>query len=183
MSAGPQVRRSDKLMTQTSVEELLSRAYSGRLATVGPDGWPYVCPLLYIWLDGKIWVHTTSAIGHLRNNVMFQPKVCFELDEPGQVFLYGRSECDTSLEYRSVVVFGQISILEDDAQKTAFFDVLMQKYTPQDIGRPRGVYPRLNQVTVYAITVERRTGKETILPAVESQWPALANKATRHAGA
>ena len=38
--------------------------------------------------------------------------------------------------------------------------------------RPAGFYPRLDQITLYAIAVERMTGKETVLPAAPQRWPA-----------
>ena len=172
MSDAPQVRRTDKLMSQARVAEMLAGAYSGRLATVGADGWPYICPLLYVWMDGEIWVHNTGAQGHLRSNIEREAKVCFELDEPGEVFPYGRFDCDTSIAYRSVVAFGAIRIVDDKARKTAFFDALMAKYFPQESARPQGFYPRLDDTTVYAIAVERMTGKETALPAPDRRWPA-----------
>ena len=31
---------------------LLAGGFAGRLGTVGPDGWPYVVPLLYVFMDG-----------------------------------------------------------------------------------------------------------------------------------
>ena len=37
----------------------------------------------------------------------------------------------------------------------------------------KGDFPRLDEVTVYAIAIERMTGKETALPAVQSRWPAV----------
>ena len=64
--------------------------------------------LLYIWRGGEIWVHNTREAGHLRSNIDREPKVCFEIDEPGQVFPYGRFEYDTSVAYRSVVAVGRI---------------------------------------------------------------------------
>jgi hypothetical protein len=166
------VRRADKLMSDERVLEMISCAYSGRLASVGPDGWPYIVPLLYVWKDGEVWVHNTRTQGHLRANVDHEPKVCFEVDDPGQVFAYGRFECDTSVAYRSVVVFGHIRIVEDREQKKAFFDAFMQKYGNSDWERPKSFYPRLDQVTVYAIAVERMTGKETPLPPLQARWPA-----------
>jgi hypothetical protein len=39
--------------------------------------------------------------------------------------------------------------------------------------RPKSFYPRLDEVTVYAIAVERITGKHCPLPPVSEQWPAL----------
>jgi len=175
MSSAPQVRRTDKLMSEVAVREMLSRAYSGRLATLGPDGWPYIVPLLYVCMDNEIWVHNTSAPGHLRRNVDHEARVCFEVDEPGEIFAYGRFECDTSIAYRSVVAFGQIRIIADREQKAAFFDGLMKKYADGDLSRPKGFYPRLDQVTVYAIAIERLTGKETRLPTVGNRWPAVDN--------
>jgi nitroimidazol reductase NimA-like FMN-containing flavoprotein (pyridoxamine 5'-phosphate oxidase superfamily) len=172
MSSPSQVRRTDKLMPDDKLGELLSSSYCGRLATVGADGSPYICPLLYVWMQGQVWLHNTSALGHLQTNVRHEPRVCFEIDTPGHVFPYGRFQCDTSVEYQSVVVFGRISIVEDSARKTAFFDALMAKYYNEDPTRPKGFYPRLDDVVVYMLTVERKTGKQTPLPATGAQWPA-----------
>jgi len=181
MSNAPQVRRTDKLMSETGTREFIARAYSGRLASVGPDGWPYIVPLLYVWMNGEIWVHNTRARGHFRSNVDHEPRVCFEVDDSGEAFAYGRFECDTSMAYRSVVAFGRIRIIEDQQQKKAFFDGLMAKYGDPKWDRPKGFYPRLEQVTVYAITVERMTGKETLLPTIENRWPAADNTKTPNA--
>jgi len=175
MSNEPQLRRMDKLMADEGVKEMISRGYSGRLATVGPDGWPYIVPLLYVWMNGGIWVHNTRARGHFRANVDHEPRVCFELDDSGEVFAYGRYECDTSIAYRSVVVFGRIRVVEDRQQKEAFFDALMRKYGNPKWGRPKNFFPRLDQVTVYLIAIERMTGKETPLPTMENRWPIVDN--------
>ena len=125
MSDAPGVRRADKKLDDARARELLQRAGSGRLATVGADGWPYVVPLLHVWIDGEIWVHNTRARGHLRANVDHEARVCFEVDAAGEVFPYGRFECDTSVAYESVVVFGRIRVVEDAERKRAFFDALM----------------------------------------------------------
>jgi nitroimidazol reductase NimA-like FMN-containing flavoprotein (pyridoxamine 5'-phosphate oxidase superfamily) len=173
MSAPPQVRRKDKLMTDADAEAFLARGYCGRIATIGPDGWPYCVPLLYVWADGEVLVHNPAARGHLRANVEHDQRVCFEVDEPGEVFDYGRFECDTSVAYRSVIVFGRARIVEDAPAKQRFFDALMAKYGKPESGRPRHFYPRLDEITLYAIAPMRITGKATPLPAVAEQWPAL----------
>ena len=175
MSSAPQVRRTDKLMSDERVREVVSSGFSGRLATVGPDGWPYIVPLLYVWINGEIWVHNTRARGHLRANVDHERRVCFELDDAGEVFAYGRYECDTTVAYRSVVVFGHIRVVDDRQQKEAFFDALMTKYGDPGWDRPKNFFPRLDEVTVYVIAIERMTGKETALPSVENRWPTVDN--------
>lgn len=58
----------------------------------------------------------------------------------------------------------------------------MAKYGKPEWDRPKGVFPRLDRITVYAVTLERLGGKETALPAVAEQWPALDRTKTPEAG-
>jgi nitroimidazol reductase NimA-like FMN-containing flavoprotein (pyridoxamine 5'-phosphate oxidase superfamily) len=148
MSGPPQVRRTDKVMAQDKALDTLERGFCGRLATVGEDGYPYCLPLLYVWMDGQVWVHNTLARGHLRTNVDHDSRVC---------------------------------IVEDVETKHRFCEALMAKYAKQDWDRPKGFFPRLDQITVYAVTVERMTGKETPLPEVSQQWPAVDRTKTPNA--
>ncbi len=173
MSGPPQVRRVDKLMPEERARQMLAGGFCGRLATVGADGWPYAVPLLYVWLEGEVWLHGARGPGHLRRNVDHEPRVCFEVDEVGDVFPYGRFECDTSIAYRSVVAFGRIRVVEDPSSKTRFFTELMRKYGDAAWERPPEFFPRLGDITLYALTIERLTGKETPLPEVSRRWPAL----------
>jgi nitroimidazol reductase NimA-like FMN-containing flavoprotein (pyridoxamine 5'-phosphate oxidase superfamily) len=168
-------------MSRDAIGAFLEGSRYGRLATIGDDGYPYCVPLLYIVSDGEIFVHNTSARGHLRSNVERHPQVCFEIDEAGSVFDYGRFECDSSIAYRSVVVFGRIRIVEERAAKQSFCDALMQKYGNPANGRPKGFYPRLDQITVYGITIERMTGKELALPDESERWPVKDNTRTPNA--
>ena len=170
--SSPQLRRADRAMSEQRAYEMLERGFSGQLATVGADGYPYCVPLLYIWMDGEIYLHTGSARGHLRANVEREPRICFEIDEPDQVFDYGRFECDSGLAYQSVIVFGKIRIAEDSTVKQRFCEALMAKYGKPDSARPKGFFPRIDGITVYAIAIERMTGKEMALPVLSEQWPA-----------
>lgn len=178
MSNPRQVRRDDKLMADQAVARMIAEAYSCRIATVGPDGCPYVIPLLYVSKEGEIRFHTPCAGGHFRANIDHQPRVCFEIDEAGEIFAYGRFECDTSVAYRSVVAFGTVRIIEAAEEKAAFFDDLMTKYHARTDDRPQSFYPRLDAVTVYALEIDRVTGKHTPLPARQDQWPLSDNTKT-----
>jgi len=95
------------------------------------------------------------------------------VDEPGDVFPYGRYECDTALEYRSVIAFGTIQVVSDREEKARFCSELMRKYGDATWARPREFYPRLDEITVYSIAIERMTGKETALPVTSRRWPQL----------
>jgi hypothetical protein len=165
------MRRVQRQLPESEAWAALEAGFCGHLASVDHAGQPYVTPLLYVVLDGRLLVHNTAARGHLRANVEANPKVCFEVSEPGDVFAYGRFECDTGLAYRSVVAFGRIAVVEDDGLKTRFCDALMRKYHPADLDRPRGFFPRLANITVYQVEIERLTGKLCELPAAAELWP------------
>jgi len=170
--SSPKMRRADLVMSDDRALETLARGYSGRLATVSEDGFPYCIPLLYLWMDGELYLHTTSARWHLRANIEREQRVCFEVDEHEGVFDYGRFECDSGLAYRSVCLFGRIRIVEDRDIKQRFCEALMAKYGKPETQRPKGFFPRIDVITVYAIDVERMTGKEVVLPPLSEQWPA-----------
>jgi nitroimidazol reductase NimA-like FMN-containing flavoprotein (pyridoxamine 5'-phosphate oxidase superfamily) len=170
--SSPQLRRADRAMPEPRAYAMQERGFSGRLATAGEDGYPYCVPLLFIWMDAEIYLHTGSGRGHLRANIEREPRICFELDEPDQVFDYGRFECDSGLAYQSLIVFGKIRIAGERAVKQRFCEMLMTKYGKPDAIRPKGFFPRLDSITVYAITIERMTGKEMALPPLSEQWPA-----------
>src|ERR1700674_4260772 len=50
--SSPQIRRADRAMSDERTLETLAQGYSGRLATVSEDGFPYCIPLLYLWING-----------------------------------------------------------------------------------------------------------------------------------
>jgi len=166
-----EVRRADKIMTQQQLTEFLAACYCGRTGSVGRDGYPYVVPNLFVWMDERIFLHTARVRGQFLANVEFSDRVCFEVDQPGSTFPYGPVECDTSISYRSAVVFGRIRIENDPDTRRRFFAAFMSKYAPADSwGRPQGTFPRIDQTIVYSIAVEVMTGKETPMPAPEKRW-------------
>ncbi len=165
------LRRADKIMTSAEVDAFLASTFCGRTATIGPDGYPYVVPNLFIWARAQIYLHNAKVTGHFMTNVRHCDRVSFEIDELGEVFPYGAVECDTTISYRSVILFGRIRIVEDEAEKIEFYTAVMKKYAPPDSwGRERGTFPRLGKTVVYAITPELITGKQGPLPPLEKRW-------------
>ena len=174
-----QLRRQDRMLTEPEARELITRAYCGRVATVGSDGWPYVVPLLHVFAADVINMHNTAARGHFRLNVERDARACFEVDEPVKVFDYGRFECDSGLAYRSAIAYGRIRIVEDDDAKIRF--CAARQLWHRRSRSAKSFYPRLDAVTVYALTVERISGKHCPLPPASEQWPALDRTKTPNA--
>ena len=72
-----------------------------------------------------------------------------------------------------MIAFGTARVVEAVEEKTRFCVELMRKYGDPGWQRPAAFFPRLADIAVYAITVDRLTGKEQALPAVSQRWPAL----------
>jgi uncharacterized protein len=164
------VRRQDKAMSETEARVFLAAAKLAHFATVGANGEPYVVPNLFVYAEASIFLHSARG-GHFQRNVENSPRICVEAAEAGVIYPYGEFECDTTTSYASVIAFGKIAMVSDAAAKTLFFDRFLEKYADPRWDRPRGFYPRLDQVTVYAITIEHLTGKKGPLPGAEEQWP------------
>jgi hypothetical protein len=58
----------------------------------------------------------------------------------------------------------------------------MVKYGKPNSIRPKNFFPRLDAITVYAMTVERITGKARTLPPLSEQWPAIDQTTTPQRG-
>jgi hypothetical protein len=166
------VRRADKEMSWDEAEDFLRRAPVAHFATLSADGDPYVVPNLFVHAEGRLFLHT-AATGHFRDNVERHPRISFDAAEMGEVYPYGSFACDTSTSYASVVGVGAIRILPEPAEKARFFDRFLAKYADPDWGHPKSFYPRLDQVTVFCIELERLTGKRTTLPPLAQRWPAV----------
>lgn len=146
-------------MSPEQTEEFLNQTIVVRVGTVDSEGYPYVVPQLFVYEPGKLWIHQTSATGHLRRNIEFNPKVCLEFDEYGEFFPYGATQCDTVVAYRSVIAFGTLRVVTDPDEKIRFFDQFMIKYAGASWGREEHTYPRLDPTAVYEIQIEKMTGK------------------------
>lgn len=155
------MRRSEKRMKdRAEVEALLDGCAVGRLATVGPDGWPMVKPVNFAYARGAIYFHTArqgEKIDHLRAD----PRVCFEADQP-VAYVRARSQaCEGNYLFRSVVAKGRAVFVDDLAEKRRALELLMDKY--QGVGQwPPLPDEKAAAVGVVRIDVEELVGKESL---------------------
>jgi hypothetical protein len=79
-----------------------------------------------------------------------------------------------------------VRVVEELETKQRFFEMLMAKYGKSDWAkdgeeRPKSFFPRIDQITLYALTIERMTGKETPLPDIAERWPSVDRTKTPNA--
>lgn len=160
MPAG-EMRRSDRKMDSRQCNALLDRALVCRVATADSTGAPYVVPMSFVFEpeSGLIFIHCASS-GHLLDNIREDGRVCFEVDEPGEVIATGEYACDTSQVYESVICFGEARVL-DGPEKRRALESLVQKYVDR-LDPGRAYDPELTTIdatVAIAIAVDTMTGK------------------------
>ncbi len=162
------------------IRAFLRAAQIGHVATLWDDQ-PFVTPSTF-WYDEanrRIIFHSNLA-GRVRANLERNPKVCLEASEVGRL-LPSNVALEFSLQYRSVMVFGTVHILESDEAKRAALTGLLEKYFPaMQAGREyRPITDKeLNRTSVYELKIESWSGKENWNERADQseEWPALDGK-------
>ncbi len=160
-------RRTDRaLEDDRAIEALLHRLPVGFLALTDGDQ-PYINSNLF-WFDAaarRIYFHT-AGIGRTRHIVEHNPRACFSTAEMGRL-LPADTALEFSTEYASVVAFGRVRLVEEEAEQRHGLQGLLDKYFP-DL-RP-GVHYRpiieeeLARTSVYAFEIDAWSGKQKPTP-------------------
>lgn len=152
------MRRSRQEMAKEESVDILEKGFSGVLAVLGDEGYPYTVPVNYVYSDGVIYFHC-AAEGHKLDAIRKEPKVSFcvigeEINVPTEFTAY----------YRSVVIFGKASVVTDDDERRRAVEKLAAKYSPnENAERVKQVIDKEWRVlTAVRIDIEYMTGKQAI---------------------
>ena len=108
-------RKQCEITKRKTIDAILSRCTIGRMATIGKDGYPYITPVNYVYLNDTIYFHCASA-GEKLDNINRDPRVCFEVDIPLAYLdldYYGElpEACMVHQFYHSVIIRGKADIV------------------------------------------------------------------------
>ena len=103
-----EMRRNRQMLSEEECVAILERGSAGVLSLQGDDGYPYGVPISYVYHKGKLYFHS-AAQGHKIDAVKNSPRASFCVIADDLVV----PETYTTL-FRSVVVFGQIQVIEDE---------------------------------------------------------------------
>jgi 2-phosphosulfolactate phosphatase len=149
-----------ELKDQETITALLRQVPIGRIATVNQRGVPVIKPVTFLYLDGKIYIHS-SMKGEKIEDIQRGSPICFEVDEPFAYVVSGELACKTNFYYRSIIVKGNATLLSQEDRKVKILEKLMEKYQPEGGIRKfeEGV---LKKTAVIEISIEEITGKENL---------------------
>jgi hypothetical protein len=161
------MRRSQCEITDPGqMERILSLAMVGRLATKDVQGYPYITPVNFVFLEGAVFFHGAPE-GEKLNNLRRDDRVCFEVDVPlayvGVDFNRERLPCLVHQLYHSVIIRGRARVLPEGEMKTRVLNALVARHeSGADFPPVTSDSPGYSGCLVVEVRPERMTGKSDL---------------------
>jgi nitroimidazol reductase NimA-like FMN-containing flavoprotein (pyridoxamine 5'-phosphate oxidase superfamily) len=150
-----QMRRKDRSLDESEFDRILKKAEYGSLATVNPDGSPYVVPISFVMKNGCICFHSALS-GQKIDNITREPRVCFTAAGDTE----RTSEGSFSTYYESVIVHGRAALVSDAGEKYSLLYALSGKYFPEALNLTDSyIKASIDKTAVIKLSIEHITGK------------------------
>ncbi len=142
---------------RATIEAILDEAIVSHVGTVAPDGHPIVIPTLHARAGDWLYIHGSAASPTLRRAA--QAEICLTATLLDGLVL-ARSAVHHSVNYRSVVVFGQAEKIETSAGKREALEAFTEKLVPGRWGDARlPTEKELRAVGVLRLPLEEASAK------------------------
>ena len=148
------VRKHQQLPHEECIQ-ILKKERRGVLSVIGDEGYPYGMPLnhWYCEEDGKLYFHSGMK-GHRSDAMKACDKASFCVYDAGY-----RREGEWALNIRSVIVFGRLQVVEDEAAALEFIRRLSAKFTDDTDYVEREIGQAMDHTLIFSLTPEHITGK------------------------
>ncbi len=139
--------------SRVEMEEILRGEVWGFLGLCA-EGGPYVVPLNYAYLDGKIVFHCALE-GEKLDCIRDNPNVCFTVGcQIGEVRDHGPKQCHVDCD--SVICRGEARIVEDLAERAEVLNAFNRAFKPE---APDLAAERIAGCAAVEITIREMTGR------------------------
>ena len=157
MSEFRDMRHKRQQLSESESIGILQKATSGTLALLGDNGYPYAVPISYVYHEGKMYFHSALS-GHKVDAIRQCDKASFCVIEQDDV----QPKKYTTF-FRSVIAFGRIHVIEDEAEKLSTARMLGNRYNPNDDeSLKKEIESGLSRMLMIRFDIEHLTGKEAI---------------------
>jgi len=116
-----EVRRKNRELPEEYIDLILKKGEYGVLGTQCEDGFPYVTPMSYVYLNDKIYFHCAQE-GLKSDNIRFNDKVSFTVVTDVETL-----PREFSTRYQSVVIFGKAKAITGQ-EKDEVLSEIINKY-------------------------------------------------------
>lgn len=147
--------RFKQQLPENECVDILNTQLRGVLSVLGDEGYPYGLPINHYYCpeDGRLYFHS-SKTGHKIDAMKECDKASFCVYDEGF-----RREGEWALNIRSVIVFGRVEMVEDQAKAMEMARRLSRKFTEDETYIDREIAQSGPHTLVFALIPEHMTGK------------------------
>ena len=147
------MRRFAQQVSEDECLKILKEEPRGVLAVLGDEGYPYTVPMDFVYDNGKIYFHCAKE-GHKIDAINSYDKVSFCVMNKGF-----KKSGEWALNITSVVVFGRISIVQNNDFAEEKLRFLGLKYYPNKEDVEEEMRKAAKRACVLELNIEHMTGK------------------------
>ena len=148
--------RTHRALSREEILHLLRTEKRGVLSVIGDNGYPYGMPMNHWYNDGDgcIYFHCGKQHSHRLDALRSCPKVSFCVMNHGEV-----RDGGWALTVRSVVVFGEMTILDDVALAADISRSLCHKFTQDEGYIQKEIQAFVHETLILKLTPAHISGK------------------------
>lgn len=150
------MRRIRQALDIEECQKLLKNRKRGVLSLLGDDDYPYGIPIDYYYDEetNGLYFHTAKT-GHKIDAIAKHPKASFNIIDDGTPV-----KDSWILDFKSVIVFGQMEKVTDEALREKALLGICQKFAPDAQRYFEDEMRKVGKVVqVYVLKIEHMTGK------------------------
>jgi len=138
-------------------EEVINKCDVCNVAMVDLENRPYVLPFNFAYKEQVLYLHSAPD-GRKIDVLNSNNRVCVSFSSDHK--LYHQNEnvaCSYSMKYKSVLLYGEVSFIEDLDKKKEILNLIMEKYTSRN--EFKYSLPALKNVRIIKIPVDKLDGR------------------------
>ncbi len=139
------------------IEEIINSVDHCFVGLIDDNGAPYVFPMNFAYMDGKIILHS----GPHGSNIRFIEKdnrACITFSTEGNALMFQHKDvaCSYSVEAKSVICKGRIEFIEDFNEKYELINLFMKRYVERTF---KISTPAINNLKVWIMEPDEISAK------------------------
>ena len=150
-----ELRRKNEALSNNECVEILKNEKRGVLSVIGDGGYPYGVPMNHYYNeeDGNLYFHTGKG-GHRNESLLKNNKASFTLYDSGY-----KKDSDWALYIKSVIVFGEVELIEDAEVIKNITKKLSYKFTSDEAYIEKEIKAFLNETVLLKLNIKHMCGK------------------------
>ena len=149
-------RKEKEISDPNEIDSVIRSSQVCRLAMW--DGTrPYLVPLCFGYRDRTLYFHSALE-GRKMDILRNHPRVCFEFDT-GVAVVEAEKACAWGVHYQSVIGYGDVIFLENEAQKQEALAQIMAQYSDRQFVFSKAA---VEKTAVFKVPIDHMSGKQSV---------------------